>query len=276
LPEKRTGAEILSEAYYEALQTIISEFKHITPKMTSTFIFNKNGETIAASNANEDQTKNIIANFNSISQHAENIGGIENFTIQCTNGQLNITSMNNLYLATVSSKAADPKIVKALTRVLVPTIVKLMDQFAPENQPLISPQITQTQDSDGEETAALPIEETEPALKPEPEAPLSFSSEPLLPQPPVNQFMVEKIGGFLVPPDIVRIDGEVVARWSDLYDGKEIRNVSIQTLEGKTTICKFKPIKENNAKGIIQVPERILRILQTGKGKLVMVKPVIL
>jgi hypothetical protein len=268
----------LSEDYQEALQTIIGEFKHITPEMTSAFIFTKNGEAIAASDATEDQTKALIANFDSISQHAESIGGVENFTIQCANGQLDITSMNNLYLATVSSKVADPKVVKALTHVLVPTIVKLVDQIAPqvwENQPLVSPQITQPTDNDTEEAAPSPVEETEPALKPEPEAPLSFSSEPLLPQAPVNQFMVEKIGGFLVPPDIVRIDDEIVARWSDLYDGKEIRSVRIETLEGKTITCRFKPIRENNVKGIIQVPERILRILQTGKGKLVMVKPVI-
>jgi hypothetical protein len=268
----------LSEAYKEALQTIIGEFKNITLEITSAFIFNKNGEIIAVSDATEDQTKNLVANFGSISQHAESIGNVENFTIQGANRQLNITSINNLYLASVSSMAADQKIVRALTHVVVPTIVKLVDQIAPEvweNQPPVSPQITPTEDNDTEEAAALPVEETEPAPKLEPEAPLSFSSEPFLPQPPVNQFMVEKIGGFLVPPDIVRIDAEVVARWSDLYDGKEIRNVSIQTLEGKTTICKFKPIKENNGKGIIQVPERILRILQTGKGKLVMVKPVI-
>ena len=58
--------------------------------------------------------------------------------------------------------------------------------------------------------------------------------------------MVEKIAGFLVPADTVRIDGEVIAKWNDLYEGKEITMVNIETLEGKTTICKFKPIKKQN------------------------------
>ena len=75
--------------------------------------------------------KSLIANFNSISQQAESIGGVENFTIQGANSQLNITAMNNLYLATVSSRAADQKIVKSLTHVLVPTVVKLVDQITP-------------------------------------------------------------------------------------------------------------------------------------------------
>jgi hypothetical protein len=53
--------------------------------------------------------------------------------------------------------------------------------------------------------------------------------------------------------------------------------VNIEALDGKKTTCKFKPIKEakSNAKGVIQIPEKILQTLQTEKGKLVMVKPVI-
>ena len=103
----------------------------------------------------------------------------------------------------------------------------------------------------------------------------SFSSEPMLPEPPVNQFMIEKIGGLLVPCDIVRVDSEVIAKWHDIYGDKEITQVHIETLEGKAIICGFKPIKEtsHNGKGIIQFPEKVLQALQTSKGKLVIVKP---
>ena len=75
----------------------------------------------------------------------------------------------------------------------------------------------------------------------------------------------------------MRVDSEVISKWNNLYDGKEIMQVNIQTLDGKTTTCKFKPIKEakNNTTGIIQIPEKILQALQTSKGKLVMVKPII-
>ncbi|MCL4430075.1 MAG: hypothetical protein M1167_04915 [Chloroflexi bacterium] len=89
--------------------------------------------------------------------------------------------------------------------------------------------------------------------------------------------MVEKIGGLLVPSDTVRIDGEVIAKWSEHYSGKQITTVNIEALDGKKTTCKLKPIKDakNNAKGVIQIPEKILQTLQTEKGKLVMVKPII-
>ena len=89
--------------------------------------------------------------------------------------------------------------------------------------------------------------------------------------------MVEKIGGLLVQTDTVRIDSEIIAKWSDIYDGKQIITVNIEALDGKKTTCKVKAIKEAkaNAKGVIQIPEKILQTLQTEKGKLVIVKPII-
>ncbi len=85
------------------------------------------------------------------------------------------------------------------------------------------------------------------------------------------------MGEYFFQADTVRIDSEVISQWSDLYSGKQFTMVNIEALDGKKTTCKFKTIKEakNNAKGIIQIPEKILQTLQTEKGKLVMVKPVI-
>jgi hypothetical protein len=266
----------VTEAYSTALQNIINEFKNISPEITNTFIFKKNREILAISETTtEDQIKKLIATFNNTTNLAETIGGIETLTIQGADSQLNITSMNNLYLATVSSRAADQKIIKTLTHVLVPTVVKLVEQIAPELSENELPKTITPEDKPVEEIV-LPDEETE-QNEPIPQSPLSFSSEPFLPEPPVNQFMVEKIGGLLVPADTVRVDSKVISKWNNLYDGKEISQVNIQTLDGKTTTCKFKPIKEakNSATGIIQIPEKILQALQTSKGKLVMVKPVI-
>ena len=263
----------MTEAYSNPLQTVIDEFKNISPETTNALIFKSNGQIIANTKATtEDQTKKLITDFNNIIQQAETIGGIENLTIQAADSQLNITAMNNFYLATVSSRAANQEIVKSLTHVLVPTVVRLIDQVASlpkENQP----QTVQLEKTSTEE-AVFSVEEKpqiEPVLEPQP------PFEPFLPATPINQFMVEKIGGILVPADTVRIDADVIAKWSDLYDGKQITMVNIEALDGKKTTCKFKPIKEakNSAKGIIQIPEKILQTLQTEKGKLVMVKPVI-
>ena len=120
----------MTEAYSTALQIIISEFKNITPEIKNTFIFKKDGEIVASTETtSEDQSKKLIAAFNDIADLSETIGGIETLTIQGADSQLSITSMNNRYLVNVSSRAADEKIVKTLTSVIVPTVVKLVDQI---------------------------------------------------------------------------------------------------------------------------------------------------
>ena len=265
----------MTEAYSNPLQTVLDEFKTLSPETTNVLIFTNNGQTIANTQATtEDQTKKLIANFGSISLQAKSIGGVECLTIQTGDSQLNITAMGNFYLATVSSRTAKQEILKSLTQVVVPTIARFVDQLASsplENQPQ---QTLQIKKIDIEEPV-LPLEEEKPNIEPIPEPQPPF--EPFLPKTPVNQLMVEKIGGILVQTDTVRIDCEIIAKWSDIYDGKQIITVNIEALDGKKTTCKVKAIKEakTNAKGVIQIPEKILQTLQTEKGKLVMVKPVI-
>lgn len=257
------------------MQTVINEFKNISPEVTKAFIFKKDGEILASieGNVEEEHAKKIADSFDEIATQAAVIGGLELVAVQGVSTQLEITSTNNSYLATVASRAADEKMVKALTRIIVPTVIKLLDQVnpSPSNQP--------------SDAAKLAVNEAEDAVTP-PEEPNRTglridssmqSSEQALPKPPVNQFMVEKIGGLLVASDVVRVDADVVAKWSELYGDREISLVNVETLEGKAAVCKFKPMKEaeGNAKGIIQIPERILQTLGTGAGKLVMVKPFI-
>jgi hypothetical protein len=265
----------VTEAYSNPLQTVLDEFKTLSPETTNVLIFKNNGQTIANTQAtNEDQTKKLIANFGSISLQAQSIGGVECLTIQTSESQLNITAMGNLYLTTVSSRKANQEIVKSLTQVVVPTIAHFVDQLESspsKNQPQKTIQLKEIAIED----TTLPLENEKPNIEPIPEPQPSF--EPFMPKTPVNQFMVEKIGGILVQVDTVRIDSGIIAKWSDLYNGKQITMVAIEALDGKKTTCKFKAIKEakTNSKGIIQIPEKILQTLQTEKGKLVMVKPVI-
>jgi hypothetical protein len=181
--------------------------------------------------------------------------------------------MGKFYLATVSSRKANQEIVKSLTQVVVPTIAHFVDQL--ESSPSENQAQKTIQLKEIVIEAALPLEEEKSNVTSIPESQPLF--EPFLPNTPVNQFMVEKIGGILVQADTVRIDSGIIAKWSDLYNGKQITMVEIEALDGKKTTCKFKAIKEAkaNAKGIIQIPKKILQTLQTEKGKLVMVKPVI-
>ena len=78
--------------------------------------------------------------------------------------------------------------------------------------------------------------------------PVSLSSEANHSQPPINQFLVQKIMGLLVPADTVRIDGEVITRWNDLYKGRQITRVNIEASDGKKTICKFRVINDTKCR----------------------------
>lgn len=264
----------MSEAYSNPLQTVIDEFKIISPETTNALIFNNNGETIANTEATtEDQIKKLILHFGSIDSQTQSIGGIESITIQAADSLLNISAIDSFFLATVSTRAANHEVLKSLTHVWVPTVVRLVDQLTSQPIENREPQALPLEEKQTEETVLS--DEVEPKIEPIPEPQELF--EPLLPATPINQFMVEKIGGLLVNADTVRIDGDVIAQWNELYDGKQITTVNIEALDGKKTNCKFKAVKKgkNNTKGIIQIPEKILQTLQTEKGKLVMVKPVV-
>ena len=289
----------------EVLQTVVDEFANLSSETTNVFIFNENGETIASDQVTtEDQTKSVAAGFANLSLKSDIIGGLENLSIQGATSQIQVARIENLNLATVSSTEADPKIINSLTRFIVPTIVKLLNQpMIKQEQPSIEeqpikeeleipaeipqePEIEITEESVDEVTKEPEVEfieqeepvdesvltEEEPAMDDISEE--ESSSEPLLPQAPINQLMVEKIKGFRVPADIVRVDSEVIEKWTELYGERDLL-VSIQSLEGKETTCKFKPLKDSrsNAKGIIQIPDKILQVLQVTKGQLVMVSP---
>ncbi len=247
----------------EALQTVIGEFKTLSPDIANTIVFNLEGETLAASEGTTpEQTQTLIANLNGIT-HAGCIGGIESLTIQDLNTQLSVAAVGDVYLATVSSRTADQKIIKSLTQIVAPTVIQLAKGTVVVEKQRVLPEKAPSK------VEAILTEQKSERTIPDLESP----PEPYLPKAPTTQFMVEKIGGLLVPSDTVRIDSEVIENWQNLYDKKTFTAVSIQTLEGKTVTCKFKPQKD--AKGIIGIPDKILQTLQSSKGKLVIVKPVI-
>jgi len=280
------------------LQTVVDEFANLSSETTNVFIFDANGETMASDRVTtEEQAKAVFVSFADLSHQLDIIGGLESLSIQGATSQIQIATVENLYLAMVSSREADAKIIDSLAHVLVPTIVKLLNQQPTKEEMEIPQELEITEEEEPieesvlpeiepEEESALPeVEPVEESVLPEEEPAeeeqemnnnfeQESSSESLFPEPPLNQLMVEKIKGILVQADTVRVDSEVISKWNELYGKKDLL-VNIQTLEGKETTCKFKPLKDarSNAKGIIQIPEKILQILQVTKGQLLIVSP---
>jgi hypothetical protein len=298
----------MTEIHSNSLQTIISEFRNISPEITNAFIFEENGEIVASDGVTiDEQSKNLVAAFNCISSKAEIMGKVKTVTMQGGDRQLSITAINNRYLATVFSNDADEKIIKSLTYVLVPAVLGLLDELLENKLPeTIEPKKPIEEaflqpEEPLESLPAEPIFEEPVPLSYEPKKPIEeaflqpeeplesvptksiseetfmANTEPFVPEPPLTQLMIEKIVGLLVSQDTVRVNNDTLAKWNNLYDNKKITQVRVETLEGKTLTCKFKPVKDakGNSRGVIQMPEKILQTLHTSKGNLVMVKPVI-
>ena len=262
------------DVYAFALKTTLNEIQNVCPDITNTFMFKENGEIIAGDEDTPEKTMvRVVDSFDGILEKAEAIGGIEGITLEASKGRVYVSKVNDTYLVTVTSKKADIQYVNTVTRVLVPTVLKLLEKISP------TPLKNTLQLPEAKLEEPEPIEETE-ELTEEPitEKLEEETIEPeIQPETPMNQLIVENLGGLLVPSDTVRIDREILSQWEELYEGKKIGEVEIETFDGKMTQCKVKPIKSSKyeGKGIIQMPEKIQSALEIKKGELVRVKPII-
>ncbi|MGC8896471.1 MAG: hypothetical protein ACP5LB_06895 [Candidatus Bathyarchaeia archaeon] len=264
-----------NEVYSFALKNTLNEIRNVCPDITHTFMFTEDGEILAADeNTPEKTITQVIDAFDGILEKADKIGGVEGITIEGSNGRVNVSCIKDTYFATVTSKKADINYVNTVTRVLIPTVLKLLEKICPTPlknpppPPKIEPEIPMV------EEPQQPAEEEEEPQKTE-KTPIE--PEPLPSEPPVNQLIVENLGGLLVPSDTVRIDNEILSQWEKLYEDKKIEEVEIETFDGKTTKCKVKPIKDSKyeGKGVIQMPEKVQLALEIKKGELVRAKPII-
>jgi len=295
------------EVYSFALKNTLQEIQNICPDVSNTFIF-KDGKLVAQDETTPEKTVNkTIDAFTAIAEKASSLGDLNAVTIQGTNGQANIACMNDFYLTTISSKEADEKYVNTLTRILIPTVIRLVEKIhpaqtgdevlttvAPEPEPEIEEDevaeddiAEDVEDEVTEETAEQTEDDEENEMPEEETATTEYEeeqfeepeidTEPLLPEAPVTQLIVENLGGLLVPSDTVRVDQEVISHWNELYGDKKISEVEVEALSGKTTRCKFKQIKKSKdtGKGIIKMPEKIQLTLETSEGALVTVKPIV-
>ena len=285
-----------------ALKSTIQELQNVCPDITGNFIFKEGNILAKDDNTNEETASQTVDAFSKITEHASIIGGIDAVSIEGVKGKVNIVSLKDFHLTTVSSKKADEKYVNTLTRVLIPIVIKLAQEIqscSTANETIrsdddaietIEPELLENEitkeiveELEPEDTENIQPEELNeeymiPKLQKENEpAEVEVDNEPLIPEPPVLQLMVENLTGFRVGSDTVRVDQEVIAQWNELYSDKKINEVEIEALNGKTTQCKFKKIKKSKdeGKGIVKMPEKIQVSLEIAAGELVTVKPIV-
>jgi hypothetical protein len=273
-----------NEIYSFALKSALEEIQSICPDITHTLMFREDGEiVIGGQNTPEKTVVQVVNAFDSIFEKADSIGHVERITLEGSNGRINVFFMDNMYFLTVTSNNADMNNVNIVTHVLIPTILRLVEKIcsAPLESSSPSTEIrrelkTPIFEEDKKPEPLTELTEKNPIEEPE-GVELETEPQSLLPEPPINQLIVENLGGLLVPSDTVRIDSAVLSQWKELYEGKKIEEVEIETFNGKKTTCKVKPIKDLkfDGKGNVQMPEKIQATLEIAKGELVRAKPIV-
>jgi len=272
-----------SEEYSRALGSALKEIKNLCPDLQASVLFDKEGTIIASDGgSSQDVYEMSVESAESLLGKSETIGGLDSLIINAQKGKLHISSVNNMYLTLVATKNADASCLQMVSRVLVPTVIKLLDNMTtiPLSAEPSQPQSFASRPQKGLLSEEREEEMSEGSVEEQPEKPEDLTSTPLQkspsdPREPSNQLIVDTLGGLLVRGDTVQIDADILQEWSDYYDGAEIVYVEIESFSGNSAVCKVKPIRDSKVEGkrIVRIPERACQDLAVKKGEIVKVKP---
>jgi len=264
-----------------ALKNALEEIRKTCQNIQHAFIFKEKGEIVVGDTEIPERVMlRVVDAFGSLLEKAVQIGGVESVTLTCSEGTLSFQVFGEHYLVTVTSPKSNLNYLNTLTRVLIPTVLTMLDKISPtplKKVPSLkdssqTPSTSTENVTGNEEQVKTSDEEHQGDVKPE-----TSTTEPQAIQLMVEDFEDSRIRGLLKRSDAVYVDNETVKLWEDMFNGKKIEYVEIETLNGKTTRCKVKPIKDlkYSTKGVVQIPEKIQLTLEVKKGELVLVKPII-
>lgn len=286
------------EVYSMALRDALDEILKVCPDIRNIFLFSKEGEIEAG-----DTETSEVAMFRAVTAlryilESSESAEIENITVEGTDGKITLYCFGKHYLVTITTEHADTKYIGLVTRVLIPTVLRIVERLSPtpivetepkqEQTPAAEEALEQAETAETqapEESSQIFTDEGVEAAEPQ-ETPIVEETrveelvaveEALQERPQAVQLMVESISGLFTPADTVRIANDILAEWASIANRKPIETVEIETFDGKTTQCKVKPIKSSmyDGKGVVQIPEKIQRTLKIKSGELVKVRPVI-
>ena len=264
-----------NEAYAFALKNALTEIRNVCPDVQTCFLFDKDATVIAGDAETPEATlERVVSSLEGILEKVDTIGGLNSLVVECSKGNVHISCINDMYLTMVASKKADMKYLETVARVLIPTVIKLLDSLGPTPLKHFPPSSTLLKRGMEEE----PREEEKLREEIEEEESKEAEEEPIPElELPSNQLIVESFGGLLVRNDTVQISEDIMSQWEELLDGKEINIVEVESFNGKTSQCKVKTLDysklENRA--VIRIPEKLCHTLDVKKGELVRIKPVI-
>jgi len=232
------------DPYAIALSNAMTEIKKAYPDIKNSFIFTKNGTVITGDQETDETTiNNVLESFENLKEEAKAIGNLKSFRITGKNGKLTLSNIKDMHLLLATSKNADKNHIHAITHVIIPTILKTMETFAPTHLQLTSPK-------------KLVVDT-------------------------LNRFFAGD--SVQIDTEVLRDltkNSDPRARVKAALTGEQntqesINQVHIETFGGNVAVCKVKEISDQNMKGknMIRIPEKLCKSLEISKGDLVKVKP---
>lgn len=270
-----------NEAYTLALKDTLDGMAHSFPCIRNALFFDETGDIVAVDDKTpEDAAVRTVDALDGMLNKDGLLDNLENAVFEGAKGWLNVSRFDDLFLVTVVSTKTDLDRANAFANALVPTVLKVLRRvnLAPEKESLEKPEVEREKPlvHDSKEKSDESVEE--PKIE---EHSLEYAqgtaSKPVLPEPQVNQFIVENLGGLFASSETVRIDDDLLSKWKEMYHDREVEEVEIATFGGKSARCKVKPIKDAKfeGKGLVLIHEKAQSALEIRKGELVKVKPVI-
>ena len=232
------------DPYAIALNSAMTEIKKAYPDIKQSFIFTKNGTIITGDQETDEKTmNNVLESFENLKEKAKAIGNLKSFHITAKNGKLTLSTIKDMYLVMATSKNADKTHIYSITHVIIPTILKTLETFAPT--PL---QVTPTKKLIVDTLSGF------------------FAGDSV-------QIDAEILRDWTKNNDPrARVKAALTGEQNTQ---ESINNVKIETFGGNSTLCKVKEINDDKLKGknMIRIPEKLCKSLEINKGDLVKVKP---
>jgi hypothetical protein len=270
---------LANEAYALALKETLDGMVHSFPGIRNAMIFDESGGVVAVDDkTSEDKAVQTVDALDKVLENADLFGNLENAVFEGAEGLLNVSHFDDLFLVTVTSERRDSDRTSAFADVLIPVVLKVLRRVsvAPVKGNQQEPEIELEEPLTHEEKPNEQLE-NDSTDHSEESTPRKKASKDILPEPQVNQFIVENLGGLFASTDTVRVDNTLLLNWIDTYADRKIEEIEIATFGGKSVRCKVKPIKDAKleGKGLVQIHEKVQSALEIRKGELVRVKPVI-
>ena len=276
-----------------ALNSAMNEVRSVYPSIRSIFMFRPDGQILACDRDTSKITlNNAIAAFEVLIKRSAAHGGVNSASFIGTSRRIVFNRLGSFYLAMVVSNEFDELVLKSISGMVIPTVMRVLDVVHPAfiaeqsgsptslDYALRSVEAVNTQSELSAEIVQA-VEAVKTVVSYEKTSCPKTIDGIVLPQAPVVQFMVENVRGItrlLGSQDIVYLDSSVIATWQSLYQKLKIEMVVVEeTKTGKKKFFNFKSLKDSKleGKGVIQMSEKVQRSLGTQKGALVTVKPFI-